>query len=213
MYSLICSHGFGVRADSRGMFPEIAAAIPSCKTIMFDYNTVLPNGDTIVPSLAAQAELLQQQIDSAEAPVVLLCHSQGCLIAGLVDLANVSKVILLAPPVSMSMRGAIERLQKRTGSAMEANGDFRLARSDGTLTFLSSEYLDSIDAVVPMSLYQNIANTTSTTIVRATEDEIIGLTNVTDISNSTHIDISAHHNFTGEARLQLITSLQQIISS
>ena len=49
--AIIFSHGFGVKADARGMFPEIAAAFPDYESIVFDYNEVLPNGDTVVASL------------------------------------------------------------------------------------------------------------------------------------------------------------------
>ena len=56
---IIFLHGFGVKADARGMSPEIATAFPDYESVMFDYNDVLPNGDTVVASLPKQAEKLQ----------------------------------------------------------------------------------------------------------------------------------------------------------
>ncbi|WP_260763965.1 hypothetical protein [Candidatus Mycosynbacter amalyticus] len=41
------------------MFPEIAESIPSAEFVMFDYNEVKPNGDTVVASLDEQAAKLQ----------------------------------------------------------------------------------------------------------------------------------------------------------
>lgn len=208
MNTVICSHGFGVRADSRGMFPELAAAFPVTKFVMFDYNEVLPGGDTIVAPLDAQAAALQRIIDQNELGSTLLCHSQGCIVAGLVDLTRVGRVILLAPPVHMSMQRVVDKLLKRPGSEYNKGGTSKLPRTDGTTTYLPDAYLKSLERKNPMQLYQKIADTKPTVIVRATRDEIIGLTNVGDISGVTHIDIAADHNFSGSCRAELIAVLQ-----
>lgn len=210
--TIICSHGFGVRADSRGMFPEIAAAFPDYKFKMFDYNVVDENGDTTVRSLDQQAEILQRQIDKAQGgEIVLLCHSQGSVIAGLVDLTKVSKVVLLAPPVRMSMQNLIRRMQSREGSVIRPDGVSVLPRSDGTTSYLPKEYLQSLENRNPIELYQQVANAKPTSIVRATEDEVIGLTNINEIENAKHIDIAADHNFTGNMRVRLIETLRGIL--
>ena len=156
---MIYSHGFGVKADARGMFTEIAASFPEYKPVMFDYNEVLPNGDTIVAPIDKQALRLQNAIDEVDADeVVLLCHSQGCLIAGLVDLSKVVKVILLAPPVVASMQHVIQKLSKKPGSEYLEGGVSRLARSDGSMTFLPNEYMRSLDEINPIELYKKIAD-------------------------------------------------------
>lgn len=204
---VICSHGFGVTADSRGMFPEIARNIPDAEFVMFDYNDVRPNGNTVMASLDAQAKILQRHIDEAREDVVLLCHSQGSMIAGLVDLTKVQKAILLAPPVNMSMQRVIGKMLDRPGSTINPDGLSELPRTDGTTTYLPKEYLQSLDAYTPMELYQTIVNTVPTVIVRATADEVIGLTNVNEITGATHYDITADHNFSGESRRELIEIL------
>lgn len=57
------------------MFTEIAASFPQYKSVMFDYNEVLPNGDTIVAPIDKQARRLQSVIAETNADeVVLLCH-------------------------------------------------------------------------------------------------------------------------------------------
>lgn len=73
--AMIYSHGFGVKADARGMFTEIAASFPEYKSVVFDYNEVLPNGDTIVAPIDRQALRLQSVIAETNADeIVLLCH-------------------------------------------------------------------------------------------------------------------------------------------
>lgn len=211
MKQILCSHGFGVAADSRGMFPEIAAAFTGHTFRMFDYNEVRPNGDTLVRSLDEQAEILQQQIDQCEAGLTLLCHSQGSVIAGLVDLSRVGKVILLAPPVKMSMQRLIERMKARKGSRIDIGGMSVLPRSDGTISYLPASYLQTLKDRDPLALYQSIADSVPTTIIRATQDEIVGLTNVDTVKNAVHIDIAADHNFTGIHREQLISALGDLL--
>lgn len=212
MGAIICSHGFGVTADSRGMFPEIAAAIPAAQFVMFDYNEVKPNGDTIGASLDEQATKLQEQIDMAGEGCVLLCHSQGSIVAGLADLSSVAKVILLAPPVNMSMQRTIQKMYDRPGSKINLDGTSVLPRSDGTVTYLPKTYLESLDNYVPMDLYQRIADTVPTVIVRATEDEVIGLTNVDEIQHAAHYDVVANHNFEGDARSKLVRIIRRSIA-
>ena len=211
MKTVICSHGFGVRADSRGMFPEIAAAFPEYTFRMFDYNEVKPNGDTVVAPLNKQAETLQAEIDTANGEIILLCHSQGSVIAGLVDLTKVSKVILLAPPVLMSMQQVINRMRSRPGARMNPNGMSILPRSDGSKSYLPKEYLESLEGKNLMEIYQKIADTKPTVIIRATNDEIIGLTNVNEIQNARHIDIVTGHNFKDIGRQELIATLSAVL--
>jgi pimeloyl-ACP methyl ester carboxylesterase len=207
--TVICSHGFGVKADSRGMFPEIAAAFPDWEFKMFDYNEVRPNGDTVVSSLHAQAKKLQRVIDETESDeIVLLGHSQGCLVAGLVNLEKVSKVILLAPPVGTSMKHVIGVLAGRPSAVYNPDGVSKLPRADGTTTHLEKGYIESLGAVKPLELYQKIADTKPTIIIRATEDKILGITNVNEVHGATHIDIAADHNFTADSRSKLTAMLK-----
>lgn len=211
MKTIICSHGFGVRADSLGMFPEIAAAFPDDDFRMFDYSIVAPNGDTTFRSLPEQGEVLQAQIDATDGEIVLLCHSQGCLIPGFADVSRVSKVILLAPPDSITKETILARLRMREGSVIIPVGMSKLPRSDGTTSYIPTDYLESVEAVKPLEVYQRISNTKPTVIIRATHDEIIGLTKVDEIKNAEHIDIASDHNFTGDNRQKLIDKLRLVL--
>lgn len=210
--TIVCSHGFGVRADSRGFFPALAVALPEWKFVTFDYNDALPNGDTRVSSLYAQAQKLQHVIDEAFSDeTVLLAHSQGCLVPGLVDLTRVTRVILLAPPVGGSMKHVIGVLAKRPGAVYDPDGISKLPRADGTTTFLPKDYFDSFAAIDPLASYEHVAQAKPTVIIRATKDEVLGLTNVDQVASATHIDIAADHNFTGESRRKLAGIMREIL--
>lgn len=214
MVAVICSHGFAMRADSAGMFTDIAAAFPDYTFDMFDYYDIAPNGDQIVRSLDDQAKILQQHIDSApEGEIVLLCHSQGSTVAGLVDLRRVSKVILLAPPIEITRASMINRLRHRKGAKLNPYGTSMVPRSNGTTMTIPVEYLDSIEAYDRLTLYQRIADAVPTTIVRALEDEILGLTDFSSIANAKHIDVKAGHNFTKQGRELLIGVLRSILDT
>lgn len=205
-----------MRADSAGMFTDIATAFPGYDFRMFDYYDIAPNGDQLVRSLDDQAKILQQQIDAVEdGEIILLCHSQGSTVAGLVNLARVSKVILLAPPIKISRAGLINRMRHRKGAKLNPHGSSVIPRSNGTAMTIPVEYMDSIEVYDRLTLYRKIANTVPTVIVRALQDEILGLTDFSTITNVTNIelvDVEADHNFTGKGRVNLVDKLRPTIT-
>lgn len=211
MTTIICSHGFGVRADSRGLFTDIAAAFGDCEFKMFDYDDYRPNGDATVRSLPERVKLLQAQIDAVEGEIFLLCHSLGCVVGSMADLSKVDKVVLLAPPEHISSKRFIDWLQsEREGTKLDQGGALVLPRSDGSTTRIPKEFLDSADAANPMDLYQKLADSKPTVVIRALSDELVGLTKVDEMKNAQLIDIDSDHNFTGENRQKLIDALRVI---
>lgn len=212
MATIVFSHGFGVKSDARGMFTQIADAFPQYNSVLFDYNTILENGDIEVAPLDLQAMILQQKVNEQPGDVIIIAHSQGCIIAGMIDLRNVKKVILLAPPVEMSMQRVIDKLMKKPGAEINLNGTSKLPRSDGTVTHISKEYVQSVSHVSPVDLYASIAQKTNATIVRCVDDEVLGLTNVNEVASAKHIDVSADHDFTGNARTVLLDVLSVELS-
>lgn len=213
MNTVICSHGFGVKADARGMYPEIARSLPDYNFVMFDYNTFDDEGNTIVASIDQQAKKLQKVIDESPDDSILLCHSQGSIVAGLVDLAKVKQVILLAPPVQMSMERIINKMMNKEGSVINLDGISKLPRSDGTMTLLPKEYIQSLRGRDPLKIYTAIASQKPTIIVRSLNDQVLGMTNVDEVSSATIIDLGTDHDFTGNGRAVLISTLQSIITS
>ncbi|MDQ5931917.1 MAG: Alpha/beta fold hydrolase [Patescibacteria group bacterium] len=213
MQTIICSHGFGVRLDARGMFTEIQQALPNDQLTMFDYNDFDAEGNVVVLPLDEQAERLQHFIDRSPKGSILLCHSQGSIIAGLVNLSRISKVILLAPPVKMSMERVIEKMMDKQGSVLNLQGVSRLPRSDGSITLVPRAYVESLRSRDPLDIYAKVAADKPTTIIRALDDEVLGLTNVDKVEKADVIDIHADHNFTGTSRHELIDILRSVISS
>ena len=194
------------------MFTDIAAAFPEYEFRMFDYYDIQPNGDQTVRSLDEQAAILQKQIDNApEGEIVLLCHSQGSTVAGLVDLSRVSKAILLAPPVEISRASLINRMRHRKGARLNPRGMSVIPRTNGTTMRIPVEYMDSIEAHDRLTLYRAIATEIPTTVIRATSDEILGLTPLEQIEGVELIDIDADHNFTGSGRQKLIEILNSVL--
>ena len=88
----VFSHGFGVQQDARGMFSEIAEALPGVECRMFNYNLIDEVARTVaVRTLGEQAKILEAQVgevrrDNPEAIIDLVCHSQGCVVAGVATL-------------------------------------------------------------------------------------------------------------------------------
>lgn len=212
MGTIICSHGFAMRADSGGMFTDVAAAFPEHDFNMFDYYDIAPGGDQRLRSLDDQATILQQQIDAAPSgDIALLCHSQGSTIAGLVDLTKVSKVVLLAPPIDVTRSKLINRLRHRKGAKLNPYGTSTVPRSNGTTMTIPVEYMDSLEKYNRLDLYQKIANKKPLIIVRALQDETLGLTDFSSVNGAQVVDVQANHNFTGEGRKRLMTALKDIL--
>ena len=99
MHIVIYSHGFGVRKDDRGLFTDIAAALPGATHRMFDYNRRdETTGNLTVAPLAEQVGMLRNQIEKARADtpgaiIDLICHSQGCIVAALLAPRDVRKTL------------------------------------------------------------------------------------------------------------------------
>lgn len=212
MNTVICSHGFAMRGDSGGMFTDIAAVFPDYEFKMFDYYDIAPNGDQYVRSLDDQAKILQKQIDEVpDGDVTLLCHSQGSTVAGLVDLTTVSRVILLAPPIEVTRAKLINRLRHRTDAKLNPHGTSTVPRKNGTIMTIPLEYKDSLEKYNRLDLYQKIANKKPLIIVRALQDETLGLTDFSSLKGVQAVDVQADHNFTSDGRQRLIVALKDIL--
>ncbi len=214
---VIFSHGFGVRQDARGMFPDIAGAMPGVEPVMFDYNTFDEAARTVtVRPLREQAKLLEEQVSQArakhpEAVIDLICHSQGSVVAGLAELETfkVRKALLLAPPVTMNFERMLANFRSRPGTVIDMKGMSRLARRDGSFTLVPAEYFAERAQINPLRLYASLAAYASVVIVKAKEDEILGTTDFSMLPGAHTIELSGGHDFTGEAREALISAVKK----
>ena len=210
---VVFSHGFGVRKDARGMFTDIAAALPYTP-VLFDYNTFDVHNNTHVPPLTDQAHTMQDVLARTRrahpnATIDLIAHSQGCIVAGLAKPRGLHKILLLAPPKTLSAQRIITLFGKREGTIINQQGVSKLARRDGTTTILSAAYWQSLAATDPQQLYNDLAARAPTTVVVADHDEVLGGHTFDRLSPAVTVrHLAANHDFSGSARSEMVALIR-----
>jgi hypothetical protein len=214
---VIFSHGFGVRKEDRGLFTEISKSLPEVAAIMFDYNPINESSNTLtVKPLDDQARKLRKVINSTrqehpDAIIDLVCHSQGCVVAGMVKPRGIRKVIMLTPPDNMTVDVVASQLGRRLETPIDVSERTRLARSDGSTTVIHPEYWQSLAGIQPVKLYNLLARVTSLRIISAKQDDMLGEVAFEGLhSNISHVRLDGDHNFTDEeARKRLLHIVQK----
>lgn len=211
---VVYSHGFGVRKDDRGLFSDIAVALPEFEHVMFDYGEWDEERKELsVSSLTDQAKRLSRAIEKTKfkytgSTIDLVCHSQGCVVAALLKPRGTHKIIFTGPPAHLSVDDMVQLFANRPGSQVHLNGVSRLKRADFSIINVPPEYWKSIENIDPVSLYNELSESSPLTVINATEDEIIGSKDFSKLSpNIKVIEISTGHNFEGEGREQLIEAI------
>ena len=201
---VIFSHGFGVDKTDRGLFTAIAEALPEdIEPVMFDYNRVEPeNGNLVGAPLSDQAEMLRRVYAEARAAhpdaiIDLVCHSQGCVVAGLAEREGVRRVLLLTPPDQL---GNIDIWKAvfgaREGTVMERDATSRLARSNGTFTLVPPNYWTDLATIKPLDLYTRLAEKSKIMLVNAEHDEVLLQTDFTALPAAIPVEVwPTGHNF------------------
>lgn len=215
MSILLFSHGFGVYKDDRGLFPDIAAGSPNATSVMFDYNRAEANNTLIASTLEAQAERLREvyaetRANNPGATIDLICHSQGCVIAAMAQLEDVRRTIFLAPPdanfganIDQKIAGMKER-KKRPGTEILPDGSISYPRRDGSTTIIPVAYWESRRDVNPIPLYSALAEKTELIIVQATNDEVISMTDFSELPEAVKIvQMDTGHDFEGDDRREI----------
>lgn len=216
---ILYSHGFGVRKDDRGLFTDIANSIEDTEHVMFDYNEFDTSSNTLtVTPLHRQAEILKSQYDNLrrqnpDAIIDLICHSQGCVVAGLASLDGIRKTILLAPPTRfLGSEEKIKQMSERDGTIIE-DGVVSYPRRDGTTTIIKQDYWQSRDKISdPVGLFNELAKKSEVTIIKALQDEVLGDTNYSTLSTkATLIEQEANHDFTDTGRETLVNTIRTTV--
>lgn len=214
---VIYSHGFAVRKEDRGLFSAIAKALPDAKNILFDYNPINEASNTLTAKpLNEQALKLRKVINAArlenpDAVIDLVCHSQGCVVAGLVKPRGIRKIILLTPPAEISEAKMIERLGERLGVTIDPTVRTRLSRSDGSTTVIHPEYWQSLAGIDPIKLYNRLAKFTALRIMNARQDEVLGEVKFEGLDpRISLVTLDGNHNFDDEeSRKRILYILQK----
>jgi len=207
-WTVIFSHGFGVEKDDRGLFTDIATGLPAAiKKILFDYNEVDHLANTLlVRPILTQAKILKGQIDSALASgaqkVIIVGHSQGCIVAAMTDLpSEVVGLIFLAPPVAFDLERSMNTFKSRPGTIIDLEGESRLARRDGSITIVPSAYWRERSELDVTLSYDRCAKGRKFVIIQAMNDEVlVGERSDLRVEGAVQVCLSADHDFTGSAR-------------
>lgn len=214
---VIFSHGFGVRKTDRGLFTAISIALPHAHSVMFDYNPIHEESNTItVKPLQEQAFKLRKVLNAAraeypDAVIDIVAHSQGCVVVGLLKPRGIRKVIMLTPPDDMNEARVVEQLATRKGIEIDVTTKTHMARTDGSTTVIHPEYWQSLAGVNPIKLYNQLAKFTTLRIMNAKHDEVLGKVSFEKIDPSISlVSLNGGHNFDDEAsRKQLLYILQK----
>jgi len=202
---IIYSHDFAVRKEDRGLFTAIAKALPDAKSIMFDYNPINDKSNTLTAKpLDEQALKLRKVINTARAEypgatIDLVCHSQGCVVAGILKPRGIRKIILLTPPDDISEATLTKQLGARMETAIDVTVRTRLARTDGSTTVIHPEYWQSLAGIEPVKRYNRLARFTALRIINARQDEVLGKVDFEGLDPGiSTITLEGNHDFADE---------------
>ncbi|MGE3770084.1 MAG: hypothetical protein AB7G06_03950 [Bdellovibrionales bacterium] len=213
---ILYSHGFGVDKTDRGLFTDIAAALPNAEHVMFDYNDVdTKTRNMTINPLSAQAVNLQRRYDDVAAQnpgavIDLVCHSQGCVAAAKANLNGVRRMVFLTAPSVLSVKDMVDRFGSKAGSSIDLNGMSQLARADGTTTYVPPIYWQELDALEPIKDYTVIAPKNDLTIIQAEEDHVLGRVELTGVPAKVSF-MPGDHNFDGAARPALVQRVAEVL--
>jgi hypothetical protein len=200
-------HGFGVKGDARGMFTEIAEHLGSAhvECILMDLNGTDDKGNILVNPFSMQVALLQEVRGRyKDTKVILIAHSQGCLVSAMADLSDISTSIFLAPSVSSSPDLMIAHFGKNHDTVINREGMSEIARSDGTTTMVPAKYWLERDQVDVRDIYEIYQKERDVIVVIAGEDEVVDNKHTNSIFNySGKTPLKTDHYFTGAGRNQL----------
>lgn len=215
---IIFIHGFGVKKDARGMFTDIANALPEFDGVLTDLNIVDENGNTHLNPLGTQAQIIREVFeretnnDSESEEIYVIAHSQGCVVAALADLPNIKKVFLLAPPTNNDLDRTINNFKKRPGTEINLEGRSTLIRADGSKTFVPKEYWEERGKINYLEEYKKFSEKNNLVIIVASEDEVVDNSSKEELRKLGILDeVTTNHNFEGYGRILLIEKIRYYI--
>lgn len=214
---ILYPHGFGVRKDDRGLFTDIANAIPEAEHVMFDYNLIDEQTNTLTVSpLQGQVQKLREQLSKIDSSAVvdLVAHSQGCVVAALAKPQNVRQILCLAPPDNVDVERLLNFFGNREGSVIDVNGQSRIPRRDGSTTIIPAAYWQSLKGLDVIRLYNRLPDLAKVKFLIANEDEVLGMTNFEKTDERIElVQLSGNHDFTDEARKYLVDYVRKELVS
>lgn len=209
---VIFSHGFGVFKDDHGLFTDIEDVLKNhnIKTILFDYNKFNETTKEMeaIP-FSKQSEILQKVIDDTlnnekNADIIIIGHSQGCIIPTLCNLKGISKIIGTAPFFHTEMGEILKRHTSNPESVISFTELSKRKRSDGTITLIPPEYWKERFNTDVIRLYNETALKVDLTLIIALQDEIMNYTELKKVKYARIINTDGDHSFSKQYRSVLI---------
>lgn len=205
---VVYSHGFGVRKDDRGLFTDIANALPDAEHVMFDYNLVDEQTNTLTVSpLQGQVQKLKEQLGKFDSDVTvdLVAHSQGCVVAALAKPQYVRQILCLAPPDNVDVDRLLNFFGSREGSVIDLKGRSQIPRRDGSTTIIPAAYWQSLKGLDVIRLYNRLPDLAKVKFLIANDDEVLGMTNFDKTDERIElVQLDGNHDFTDDARQHLL---------
>lgn len=209
---VIFSHGFGVLKDDHGLFTDISTELNKhgIKTILFNYNKFNETTKEMEAiSFSKQAEILQRVIDDTlstekDANIIIIGHSQGCVIPTLCNLNGVTKIIGTAPFFHTDIKEVLKRHTSNPESEISITQTSRRKRSDGTTTIIPQEYWKERFETDVIRLYNETALKVDLTLICALQDEIMHYTELQKVKYANIINTDGDHGFSKQYRRILI---------
>ncbi len=213
---VVFSHGFGVQRDGRGMFTDIAQALPEgFGYVLFDYYEIDEERHTVrIADFAEQIERLKKVLDwvkgqSGVEDVSLIAHSMGCIVTALTKPKSLRKLILLAPPTSIGER---TRRHFTTKKGAEKHDDMWVVpRSDGTISIIPETLFGQYERVDAEKALLALADEQPYKLIVAGSDGVV--TDADYRKLATHPSVQyveladANHDFEGLSRPLLLDEI------
>jgi pimeloyl-ACP methyl ester carboxylesterase len=213
MRTVIFSHGFGVRKDSKGLFTDLQTGLaPKYAGHMLDLNILEAEQVIIVPPVTEQARILESRIREESGEVDIIAHSQGTLVAAALP-ANLAirHIILLAPPVKLASKLMSDTYADHPMTQTMPDGHLQFVRKNGDRMWMSPEYRQQMRGVDPVAWINKLATRYPVTLIRATDDEILDTIDDSGFKNITVINLPGDHDFDPPARDALIEVIKSIL--
>ncbi len=217
---IIFIHGMGVGKYARGMFTEISENLlgdekfKDIEPIFTDLNFHNESGDIVLNTLDKQADIIKKvyEKEKANSEIILICHSQGCVVATLAGFFECHKIFFLAPPMGNDIDNSIKKMSQRPGTIIDTEGESVFARSDGSKTIIPKEYWEKRKGMDYMECYKNFSDKVGKEkikIVIARQDEVVAndmVEKLEEVGEVFHLDTD--HNFTYK-REELVQLMKQ----
>ena len=222
---LVCSHGFGVKSDSGGIFNMVCESFKEqFLTVRIHYVSIDDFTDsTFVYEFSKQVEKLMTVIQKTQEKygskkITIIGHSQGCLIPSLMLQKypmEIEKLILLAPsPTTDLVNKMTSYWGKRVGSEVNLKGKSVFARANGSTTYLPAAFWEEAKKTVPLDAFKFVESHYPTYFIRALDDTVVlkeDYEKLKELHPKNYYELKNGHDFKEDNRLALLTVLNEIL--